>query len=150
LAEPLIRPAAAGDLPAIAKIEQVSFPGSPWDESAFQSFRVTVAEDQSKIVGYLALHLVFAGCEGYDGSAQAAEYEILKLAVDPLCRRQGIASRLLQAALQPDCTYFLEVRASNRAAQSLYARFGFLTIGERPAYYLNPAESALVMQRKRC
>jgi ribosomal-protein-alanine N-acetyltransferase len=40
----------------------------------------------------------------------------------------------------------LEVRESNRSAQSLYASHGFRPVGQRAAYYRNPKEDALVLR----
>ena len=40
----------------------------------------------------------------------------------------------------------LEVRQSNGAAQRLYARHGFVTIGRRRRYYQAPPEDAVVMR----
>jgi ribosomal-protein-alanine N-acetyltransferase len=39
----------------------------------------------------------------------------------------------------------LEVRASNRAAQQLYAKLGFIEVGLRRAYYQDNGEDALLM-----
>jgi ribosomal-protein-alanine N-acetyltransferase len=39
----------------------------------------------------------------------------------------------------------LEVRASNEAAQHLYARFGFRVLARRSHYYMQPTEDALIM-----
>ena len=39
----------------------------------------------------------------------------------------------------------LEVRASNRGAQSLYSRFGFAPAGVRKGYYADTGEDAIVM-----
>jgi len=39
----------------------------------------------------------------------------------------------------------LEVRASNRAAQRLYSRFGFVPAGIRRGYYVDNREDAVVM-----
>ena len=41
---------------------------------------------------------------------------------------------------------FLEVRESNHAAQALYLRHGFRPVGQRPHYYRNPLEDALVLR----
>jgi len=78
------------------------------------------------------------------------EVEILDLAVDPDCRRQGHAAFLLRNFLR--CTaesagkkIFLEVRESNAAAIALYQKFGFEISGRRPHYYRNPEEDALLM-----
>ena len=39
----------------------------------------------------------------------------------------------------------LEVRVSNTAAQALYAKWGFLTVGRRRGYYQDNGEDALLM-----
>jgi len=75
------------------------------------------------------------------------EREILNIAVRPDLRRAGIATQLLQAELARGArVHFLEVRESNIAARQLYERFGFETIGSRPAYYENPPEAGIVMR----
>ena len=76
------------------------------------------------------------------------EREILNLAVDPCCRRCGVASALLQNELRKPGTHFLEVRESNTAAQALYRKFGFEEVGRRAQYYELPAETAIVMSMK--
>jgi ribosomal-protein-alanine N-acetyltransferase len=45
-----------------------------------------------------------------------------------------------------ECT--LEVRASNRHAQSLYKAVGFKIKGTRPKIYQNPVEDAVLMEKK--
>ncbi len=42
---------------------------------------------------------------------------------------------------------FLEVRESNEAARSFYARMGFTEAGRRRDYYREPAEDAFVLVR---
>ena len=39
----------------------------------------------------------------------------------------------------------LEVRVSNTAARSLYAKKGFSDVGIRPGYYEKPREDAVIM-----
>lgn len=68
------------------------------------------------------------------------EAHILNLAVDPLCRRRGLArfllGHLLQVARAAHSTIvLLEVRRSNKAAIRLYQGFGFQQIGTRRGYY---------------
>jgi ribosomal-protein-alanine N-acetyltransferase len=41
---------------------------------------------------------------------------------------------------------FLEVRASNEAAQHLYAALGFTRVGERRRYYRFPTEDAVILR----
>jgi ribosomal-protein-alanine N-acetyltransferase len=78
---------------------------------------------------------------GFILSRRAAdEAEILTVAVDPVVRKQGLASALLgfhlsrlgQAGVS---TLFLEVDEANVAAQALYRRYGFRRVGERKGYY---------------
>lgn len=80
----------------------------------------------------------------------ADEAEILTLAVLPAARRQGVATRLMQACLTEAArngaaAMFLEVSDSNEAAQALYARLGFRRVGLRRAYYPNGSD-ALVLR----
>jgi [ribosomal protein S18]-alanine N-acetyltransferase len=80
------------------------------------------------------------------------ELLILNLAVDPAERRRGLGRRLLQKALRRGAAAgasraLLEVRASNDAARSLYAKSGFVPIGLRKDYYVEPLEDALVLAR---
>lgn len=70
----------------------------------------------------------------------AQEAEILTLAVLPGRRRSGLASSLLEAALDRAresgaLTVFLEVAEDNVAAKALYRAAGFELVGRRPGYY---------------
>ncbi len=81
----------------------------------------------------------------------AGEGEILRIAVAPASRRQGIGGRLLRtlmSAIADACMegVYLEVRASNAAARGLYARAGFVECGRRRDYYAAPCEDAVLMR----
>jgi [ribosomal protein S18]-alanine N-acetyltransferase len=70
------------------------------------------------------------------------EAELLLLAVDPPCRRQGIATALiersfLQAKARGAHRLLLEVRDGN-GAMDLYTGVGFHQIGRRRDYYQGP------------
>jgi ribosomal-protein-alanine N-acetyltransferase len=43
---------------------------------------------------------------------------------------------------------YLEVRASNEAANALYQRYGFRQIGRRRNYYERPREDAILMGKE--
>lgn len=80
------------------------------------------------------------------------EGELFRIGVYPAHRRMGLGARLMEklldAAKDRACTdLFLEVRADNLAAISLYRRFGFLDNGVRRGYYKNPTADALLMKR---
>lgn len=117
----------------------------PWSLSLFQgelrqptSRRYVVALDGHRLVGFAGLMLT--GFEGH----------VTNVAVDPDHRRRHIASRMLLVLFMEaialgveDLT--LEVRVTNRAAQEMYRRFGFVPGGVRPNYYSDIKEDALIM-----
>ncbi len=78
------------------------------------------------------------------------EVHVLNLAVHPAARRQGLARRLMTAAIEQGRTggatlVTLEVRRSNFPAISLYRDLGFRPVGIRPNYYVDEGEDAVVM-----
>ena len=81
----------------------------------------------------------------------ADEAEIASVCVDPAYRRLGGGTKLLQTLLRQARisgaqNVYLEVRASNQAAQELYRGAGFECIGVRKRYYTNPLEDAVLMR----
>jgi ribosomal-protein-alanine N-acetyltransferase len=73
------------------------------------------------------------------------ELHLLNITIDPILRRNGIGSRVMQAiegiAIQQKMSrIILEVRPSNIPAVKLYERMGYAIIGVRRAYY--PADEA--------
>ncbi|WP_099827250.1 GNAT family N-acetyltransferase [Oceaniglobus indicus] len=81
------------------------------------------------------------------------EAELLMLAVDPACRRNGLGRRCLhdlhvQAVARGAVRIFLEVDAENAAARALYDAMGYEVCGRRRGYYAHPgrpASDAIVM-----
>jgi ribosomal-protein-alanine N-acetyltransferase len=78
------------------------------------------------------------------------EAHIATIAVHPDYRGRGISKLLLVSILMEACTQgmrmsTLEVRQSNAIAQNLYAWFGFEVVGNRPHYYKDNNENALIM-----
>lgn len=81
------------------------------------------------------------------------EAHITLLAVHPDFQRQGLGQAmllaLLMAARERNLSWAtLEVRASNRVAIDLYAKFGFTEVGKRPKYYPDNGEDALILWRR--
>lgn len=82
------------------------------------------------------------------------ESEILSLGVVPGARGGGIGRRLLDVGAADARGHgarilFLEVAEDNGPARGLYAAFGFVQVGRRPAYYdqgAKPAVDALVLR----
>ena len=136
------------DLDQVLALEQASF-SMPWSRNLFLSeFRsplvstlmVALADDPlpRKVIGYIVFWLV------------ADEMHILNLAAAPEFRMRGVAKKLVLAALKRAYQkgakrVFLEVRASNAAAQKLYSSLGFTGATVRREYYDAPVEDAVVM-----
>ena len=79
----------------------------------------------------------------------ADEAEVLTLAVDPDCRRQGVASGLLAAGIETAlengaARAFLEVSVTNQAAIALYTGAGWREAGRRPRYYADGSDALLL------
>ncbi|MFN0170568.1 MAG: GNAT family N-acetyltransferase [Bryobacteraceae bacterium] len=131
----MIRRATPEDLEAIARIQAGCPEAAQWPPGDYLRCDCRVAELDGRVAGFAVFRRLGPG-----------EAEILNLAVDPDCRRRGVASDLLRGTL-PDFPgrVFLEVRRSNPAAQRLYELFGFQITGVRPQYYSEPIETAVVM-----
>lgn len=75
---------------------------------------------------------------------------VVTIAVREAFRRRGAGAFLLVAAMETafaenmDATT-LEYRKANEPARALYEKFGFLRVGERPRYYSDTNEDAIIM-----
>lgn len=134
------RPMRITDLSAVYDIEVHSF-ADPWQKEIFEmelEEGAYVVETEDEVAGYICFRQVLDECS------------IINIAVKPKLRRQGIASFMfenLYKLMDKEGVkyYFLEVRASNTTAQSLYHKLGFVPAGLRKRYYHNPDEDAIVM-----
>jgi [ribosomal protein S18]-alanine N-acetyltransferase len=139
-----IRRLSYADLPQVIAIERRSFP-TPWSLAMFvlelskPSGICLAATRAGELVGYLV-------CSRYD-----RVWHLMNVAIDPVERRQGLATALLQELLDrvddERAQYTLEVRQSNDGAIALYERFGFRAAGLRRRYYQDNGEDALIMWR---
>jgi ribosomal-protein-alanine N-acetyltransferase len=141
-----IRHAGQGDLPAIEKIERVSF-STPWTESMYAAElirTVTVflaAEEAGVVVGYVCAWAV------------VDKGHILKIAVAPDRSRQGIGGLLMAELTKKFLSrgvdkMWLEVRQNNSAALSFYQGLGFSEVALHKKYYSDTGEDAIVMARR--
>ena len=141
-----LRPATETDLDAIWAIEQAVFGEEAWSrdlmrEELTADYRVYLAllDPEERLVGYGGLLAV--GTEG----------DIQTIALAPEARGAGHGRRLLNALLEAAADrglrqVFLEVRADNLRARSLYESVGFEEIGVRPQYYQPDGVDAVVMR----
>jgi ribosomal-protein-alanine N-acetyltransferase len=144
-----IRRARPEDKDGLHRVERACF-ALPWSaddlardatENILAIYYVAEAADAGHtptIVGYAGAWVVLD--EGH----------ITNVAVDPDCRRRGIAvmllRELLEAAREKGAKRFtLEVKRTNEAAIALYERFGFRGVGCRKGYYKEDGEDAVIM-----
>ena len=81
----------------------------------------------------------------------AGEGEVLRIGTLPDKRRRGFARSLMTHYLEKAeglQKIFLEVRAGNMPARSLYEAMGFREISLRPRYYRDPVEDAVIYEKK--
>jgi len=149
----LIRPMQLADLDQVYTIDKLSFT-IPWPIRAFQYelnenpfskswvAEVNLSGQEPQVVGMTVIWLVID------------ETHIATIAVHPDFRRQGIGAMLLETILceansQEMQQVTLEVRAGNIGAKRLYQTYGFEIVGERPRYYKDNNEDALIMTLSR-
>lgn len=119
-------------LPEVLAIEMPSY-SHPWSERNFSDsiqsgYWCPVLRMQGGLIAYMVV------MQGVD------EAHLLNITTHPAHRGQGVGrwmlERLCQWARLKNLTWvWLEVRASNLAAQSLYRQFGFAQVGRRANYY---------------
>lgn len=139
-----IRKMTLEDIPAVIDLDQKSF-SLPWPERSFRfevsdnpASRSWVAEQDGKMVGMIVVWLI------------VDEAHVATIATHPDFRRRGVGKSLLAHALrhlieEGAQTSFLEVRASNLAAQEMYRKFGYEETGRRWHYYNDNGEDAILM-----
>src|SRR5690606_9650665 len=92
---------------------------------------------------YLVAVAADGGLDGYAGLLAprgSGQGDIQTIAVAPRARRRGLGRTLLlellaEARRRGAVEVFLEVRADNPGAQSLYTGLGFVELAVRPRYY---------------
>jgi ribosomal-protein-alanine N-acetyltransferase len=134
------------DVDAIEEIEQRSMP-APWSRMMFVS---EIAKPTSICLGAFVDDALVAYVIV---SRYVDAWHVMNLVVAPENRRQGIATRLLNAVFETageDDTrgFTLEVRVSNDSAIDLYEHLGFRGQGIRRGYYTDNREDALIMWRE--
>jgi [ribosomal protein S18]-alanine N-acetyltransferase len=130
-------------LDAVSAIESDVF-SDPWSRAMFVQDMNTdygqcyVAMSDGVVIGYVNAWFVGGECT------------INRIACSKHMQRSGIAEQLLNFLIRTAAglgvmTFFLEVRASNMAAQRFYEKAGFVKSGLRKAYYTDTLEDAILM-----
>ena len=138
-----IIPMCEKHLDAVAAIEVELF-SDPWSRALFFQDLQTdfgqcyVALKDAAVVGYVNAWVICDECT------------IHRLACCKKNQRCGIGAQLFyflmhEAVRRGAKFFFLEVRASNTAAQRFYEKAGFVKTGLRKAYYTDSLEHAVLM-----
>jgi [ribosomal protein S18]-alanine N-acetyltransferase len=137
------------DIDAALDIERKSNP-HPWTREHFEDalrsgYFCIVARENDRVMGFAILRVL------------VDDAELLLIAVDPLQRRNGCATLLLNALIERmreigKSPLHLEVRAGNLGAIAFYQARKFNRTGARKNYYPNGVlgharEDAVLMQR---
>lgn len=133
-------------VPQIAALEEQCF-SLPWTEAQLISQLpderhefIAALDENGRVAGYVGMMFVLD--EGY----------ISNVAVDSSLRRRGIGDALIaemnsRAQKRGLAFVTLEVRESNAPAIALYAKHGYVRVGERKNYYDFPRENAILMTK---
>jgi tRNA threonylcarbamoyl adenosine modification protein TsaD/ribosomal-protein-alanine acetyltransferase len=139
-----IRDMRASDLDAVVAIERATFP-TPWSRGIFVGELLQGVSRRWVVVSSPS------GILGYAGSMQVGdESHVMNLAVRADARGTGVGAALLSDLMSDALTrgverMTLEVRPTNAPAIALYEGAGFHAAGERPGYYSDTGEPALIM-----
>ena len=140
-----IREAFLTDADDIAFIEEECF-STPWSRKSIAEsishspWHLLVAIYDGKIIGYGGVYLILD------------EGQISNIAVLRQYRGKGVGHAILNSIIEL-CTHegcakiTLELRKSNNVARALYEKCGFTIVGERPKFYSNPIEDAILMDK---
>ena len=142
----ILRDATSQDAAGVAALERDLFGVDAWSlpvvvgELAGGDREVVVAVEGDALLGYV--------CTARGGEV----VDLLRIAVHPGRRREGLASRLLAAvrdrAAQAGAErMLLEVSAANDGARAFYVHEGFAEIGRRRRYYKDGTDAAVMQLR---
>ena len=135
---PTLRRATPDDLDAIMELETGTFASDAWSRGTMRA--ELVSPHGYYLVAEATAGGAIAGYAGLLAPAHSGQADIQTIAVASASRRNGLGRALVVALLDEArrrhaAEVFLEVRADNPNAQSLYTALGFTQIAGRPRYY---------------
>ncbi|MBE2201404.1 MAG: ribosomal protein S18-alanine N-acetyltransferase [Anaerolinea sp.] len=139
-----LRSMTVDDIDVVRAIDRLSFPTPvkaglyvhELTQNKMAHYQVLTAPE--KIIGYTGFWML------------ADEAHVITIATHPKWRGRGLGEllllNLLYLAGEAGATLAtLEVRRSNTVAQALYQKYAFDVVGERPRYYQDTGDDALIM-----
>lgn len=134
------------DLDAVMRLANAESAAPRWGPAMYETFlapgghrkQIFVAEEDGRILGFIAGQIILDVCE------------LDSIVVDSGARRRGVGRALLATLCgwaRAGCVTRaqLEVRGGNSGAIGFYLSSGFVQDGQRPGYYRNPDEDAVLM-----
>jgi [ribosomal protein S18]-alanine N-acetyltransferase len=147
-----LRPAVPQDLDDIMWLEHASFPTDAWSASQMSGELYSpyghYVVVETAVDGVAPTVVGYAGLSSLPGNPVA---DVQTIAVAAEQRGHGIGRALFaelldEARRRAVDEVFLEVRADNPVAQSMYTAFGFEQIATRPRYYQPDGVDAWIMR----
>jgi ribosomal-protein-alanine N-acetyltransferase len=144
------------DLQGVMQINRETLPENYSDHffmDLYERFPETfiIAEEEGKIAGYIMCR-VEVGLSNFGLGGLIRKGHVVSIAVLPKYRRKGVASALLNTAMDGMRFYkakqcYLEVRVTNDGGVALYKKLGFEVSRSVRGYY-SDGEDAYVMSKK--
>ena len=151
-----IRKYKPDDLQQVMQINRVTLPENYTDYffmDLYERFGETfiVAEENGQIVGYIMCR-VEVGLSNLGLGGLMRKGHVVSIAVLPQARRKGVATALMNAAVEGMRFYkakqaYLEVRITNDVGVRLYKKLGF-EVSRTVGGYYSDGEDAYVMSKK--
>lgn len=144
-----VRAGVAADLAAVIALERGAAEAPHWGEVEYVAAidgggdyvrrRLLVAETDGVVIGFAV------------GKVAGEVAELESVAVDLRMRRCGVGRSLCEAVIawcrgERAMAVELEVRAASAGAIGLYRGLGFVPVGQRPRYYGEPVDDAVLMR----
>ncbi|MDW5265332.1 MULTISPECIES: GNAT family N-acetyltransferase [Acidobacteriaceae] len=144
-----VRAGVVGDLAAVMALERATAEAPHWGEEEYAAAiggtgdyvrrRLFVAAADGAVIGFAV------------GKVAGDLAELESVAVDLRLRRGGVGRELCGAVIawcREECAgaLELEVRAASGGAIGLYRGLGFTPVGQRPRYYSEPVDDAVLMR----
>lgn len=153
----LLRRASLDDLAPIMRLERDTFVEDAWPEDAMRRelesphgyYLVAVDGEADASTAAPSASSPIFGYAGLLAPAASGQGDIQTIAVAPERRGSGLGRALMlalvdEARRREAWQVFLEVRADNPVARSLYNSLGFAEIGVRPRYYRGGIDAVLM------